>query len=181
MHVTTGTRWVRSLMIVTLVLGAAACSGDPPPAGAVKTSTPTASSATPTPTPSVTPVDQQIEATMRAYFEAANSMFRTGQVSELESFSAASCPCRKITRDVAKVVADGGRYKGTRYLVKRMTVHDVIADSAAVEVTAGVPPYKVISGSGRVLENSSGGELHTDFSLIREGTRWVVTNAVNLG
>jgi hypothetical protein len=118
---------------------------------------------------------------MRAYFEAANTMFRTGHVTELESFSAASCPCRKITRDVAKVVAGGGRYEGTRYLVKRMTVHDVIANSAAVEVTAGVPPYKVIGGSGRVIENSSGGKLHTDFSLIRQGERWVVTNAVNLG
>jgi hypothetical protein len=181
MHGCAESRWLRSLAIAVLLLGAAACNDDPPQAGAVQTPTPSVESSTPTPTPTETPVEQQIESTMRAYFEAANRMFRSGDVSQLQSFSADSCPCRKITRDVAKVEAGGGRYEGTRYLVQRINVHDVIADSAAAEVTAKVPPYKVIGRSGRVLEDSSGGELHTDFSLIRQGERWVVSNAVNLG
>ena len=70
-----------------MVLGLALVAGcsDEPKAGTIKPprSTPTTSSASPTPT---TP-EAQIEATMRAYFAAANRMFETGDVAELRTFS----------------------------------------------------------------------------------------------
>jgi hypothetical protein len=108
-------------------------------------------------------------------------MFRTGDVEPLRGFSLESCPCRQITRSVARVIRNGGKYEGSRYRVVSLRVHDIRNKTAAVEVTALVPPYKVVNGSGDVIEDSPGGRLHTDFSLSIQGERWVVTNAVNLG
>jgi hypothetical protein len=183
MHVATGTRWVRSLVIVTLLLGAAACSSDPTPAGSVTPSSPTASNDTPSssPSPTETPVEQQIEATMRAYFEAANEAFRSGSVDNLKDLTAAGCPCRGLARRIQQISADGGRYDGARYDVKDLKVHDVIADSAAVEVLARVPAYKVLKADGTVSQHSKGGKLHTDFSLIRREGEWIITNSFDLG
>jgi hypothetical protein len=175
----TGSVLLRSLVIAVLALGAAGCSDDPEKPGTIPAPSPTESSTASTPT--ATPVEAQVEAIMRAYFAAANRMFQTGSVAELRSFSDASCPCRKITRDVEKVATGGGKYRGTRYELAKIRVHDINNQSALAEVEAHVPAYTVIDGSGKVIENSGGGTLHTDFSLVRRGDRWIVANAVNLG
>lgn len=171
---------VRAVLIAVVVAGVSACSDPTPPAKITRTSaTPTASSPSPSPT-ALTP-EQEVEATMRAYFVAANRMFRTGDVEELRSFSAPNCPCRAITDTVEKVVRSGGHYDGSTFILRDLNVHDVIGGSAAAEVRATVPPYRVLDASGKVIEDSGGGTLHTDFSLTRTGERWLITNAVNLG
>jgi hypothetical protein len=179
MHATAGARWLRPLGVAVLLLAAAACSDNPPPAGAVKTPTPSVHSSTPTPTE--TPVEQQVEATMRAYFVAANAAFQSGTVDNLKDFTSSGCPCRSLARRIQQVAADGGRYVGARYDVKTLKVHDVIAESAVVEIRARVPAYKVLNADGSVSQHSTGGELHTDFSLIRTEGEWLITNSFDLG
>ena len=169
-------RWAAGALVAAVLL--AGCS-DPDEPGTVPRTTPTVATSTPSPTP--TTVEAQIEAMMLAYFTASNEMFETGQVSQVRAFSSDGCPCRKISNDVQKVVSAGGRYEGTSYEVTSVNVHDVAGATAAAEVKADVSPYKVIDGSGKTIEDSPGGQLHTDYSLVHQGNRWIIVNAVNLG
>ena len=175
----TGT-WLRFLLpglLLALVL-VSGCSGDPVEGAKVPPrAPPTSTSASPTPD---TP-EEQIKATMEAYFAAANEMFKSGDPTELRTFSTEGCPCRKITNSVAKVYRAGGSYESTRYIVEEIRVHDVVGKTGLAEVTGRVPPYRVLDGNGRVIEDSPGGPLHTDFSLVDEGDRWIIGNATNLG
>ena len=166
-----------------MVLGLALVAGcsDEPKAGTIRPPrpTPTTSSASPTP---ATP-EAQIKATMRAYMVAANEMFTSGDVKALRAFSVRACPCREITRYVERVANRGGEFRGAAYKRVVIRVHGVDAGTGLAEVSAQVPPYKVFDGKGKVIENSPGGKLHTDFSLVQqpgEG-RWIIGNAVNLG
>jgi hypothetical protein len=169
-------RWAAGALVAAVVL--AGCS-DPDQPGTVPRTTPTPATSMPSPTP--TSVEAQLEATIRAYFAASNEMFSTGEVAKVREFSSKSCPCRKISNSVEKVVSEGGRYEGTAYEVTSVNVHDVAGATAAVEVKADVKPYKVIAGSGKVIEDSPGGQLHTDYSFVQQGTTWLIVNAVNLG
>src|SRR3954466_8045993 len=96
MHVTAGARWARSVVVVALMMGAAACSGDPPPAGAVKTPTPTMHSTTPTPTE--TPVAEQVETAVRAYYAELTRAAQTNDTSKLKTMLMKSCPCYRAVR-----------------------------------------------------------------------------------
>ena len=121
-----------------------------------------------------------MEATIRAYFAATNSAFRTGDVTAVRAFSTNGCPCRQAPDDIEEVLQGGGRFEGLRYEVQRIRVHDVEPDSAVAEVIAKVPAYKVYDGEGDVTENSPGGRLHTDFSMIRSADGWIIGNSINL-
>jgi len=162
--------------VVSLAL-VAGCSDDPKP-GTLNTpsATPTSTTASPTPT---TP-EAQIEATMRAYFEATNDAIKSGDVTELKSFSSSGCPCRRVVKSITKTARTGGRFEGLRYDVQSIKVHDVEGNTGLAEVLAKLPPYKVFDGDGAVTEDSPGGKLHTDFSLVRSGDRWIIGNALNL-
>jgi hypothetical protein len=168
-------RWAAWALVAGVLV--AGCS-DPDQPGTVPRTTPTPLTSTPSPTP--TSVEAQLEATIRAYFAASNEMFATGEVSKVREFSGASCPCRRISNNVEKVVSEGGRYEGAAYKVTSVNVHDVAGATAAVEVKADVKPYRVIARSGKVIEDSPGGHLHTDYSFVQQGTTWLIVNAVNL-
>ncbi len=157
-----------------------ACSGSEPKAGRVTvTPSPTSASAT-SPSPSATTPEQQIEAAMARYFEVTNEAFKTGDVAELRAFSTSACPCRRATNTIATTIASGGHFEGIQYNVISIRVHNVAAETAAAEVKASLPPYKVFNGAGEVTENSKGGQLHTDYSLVRSGDRWIIGNAIDL-
>ncbi|MBA2768352.1 MAG: hypothetical protein H0U35_04335 [Sporichthyaceae bacterium] len=180
----TGALFRSCLLACCLLTVVTSCSDEPTPPGTLPsdTASPTTSSASsaPSSSPKPTTPEEEIRAAMVAYFEAANEMFRTGDVRELRSLSTDGCPCRKITRSVERIALEGGRYNGTRYDVKKIRVHDIEGETGLAEVIAVVPPYRVIGGDGSIVEDSPGGRLHTDFSLFREGEQWIVGNALNL-
>jgi hypothetical protein len=61
-------------------------------------------------------------------------------------------------------------------------VHDLAGGTAVVEATATVSAYKVVDGSGKIVEDSGGGKLHTDYSMVKgEGDAWIIGNAFDLG
>jgi hypothetical protein len=96
--------------------------------------------------------------------------------------STSACPCRKITRYVAGIAAKGQSFDGAQYTNVRIRVHDVTATTGLAEVTADVPAYKIVDGGGKVVDRSAGGDLHTDYSLVKqEGDAWIIGNAVDLG
>ncbi len=161
------------------IAGLSACSGSDPKPGTLSPS-PRSSSSTASPSPTATTPEQQIEATMRQYFVVTNEAVKTGDVDRLREFSTSGCPCRRAANSIEKTVGSGGHFEGLRYDVTSIRVHDLSGDTAIAEVTATLPPYKVIDGDGKVTENSPGGELHTDYSLVRSGDRWIIGNAVDL-
>ena len=177
MRTPTGTLLRCALAALLAVVALSACAGenDPKP-GTIKTPKPVTSAASPTPTSP----EAQIEATMRAYFALMNAAFHTGDVTRLRSFSSSGCPCRKAANAIERTVKSGGRFEGLRYEVQTVRVHDVEGATGLAEVVAKVPPYKVYNGNGEVTEDSGGGKLHTDFSLVRSGDRWIIGNALNL-
>ena len=181
MHVTTGTRWVRSLVIVTLVMGAAACSSDPPPPGAVKTSTPTVRSTTPTPTPSVTPVDRQIEAAVRAYYAELTRAAQTLDTTNLRSLTESGCPCSGSARSIENTRKSGHKIPDASWTLQKVKVHDVIAQSAGAEVWYRVADYEVLDGHDKVINRFPQRDKHVDLTLLNQGNRWRISNVFDLG
>jgi hypothetical protein len=179
MRAPTGTLLRAGLTAIVSLALVAGCTDDPEP-GTLKTPTATPTSTTASPTP--TTPEAQIEATMRAYFEAANQMFQTGDVEAVRRFSVPACPCRKITRYVERIFNGGGEFRGTKYSDLHLRVHDLAGGTAVVEATANVSAYKVVDGSGKIVEDSDGGKLHTDYSMVKgEGDTWIIGNAFDLG
>jgi hypothetical protein len=153
------------------------CSGEPVEGARVPSITPTTSTSSPTP---ATP-EEQIEATMLDYFAETNEAFVSGDVSRLRKFSTNGCPCRVAADDIEETVGSGGRFENLRYQVTSIRVHDVEGETGLAEVVAKLPPYKVFGADGDVKEDSKGGTLHTDFSLVRAPDgRWIIGNAINL-
>jgi len=174
----TGTVLLRYALVAGLLM-VPACSDDPEKPGTLPTRsqspTPTSTSASPD-----TP-EEQIEATMQDYFASFNRAFETGDVSELRDFSTNGCPCRDSADRIARTVDSGGRFEGAEYRVKTIRVHDVEGNTGLAEVVAVVPPYKVFDGSGKVTEDSDGGELHTDYSLVKQSSGdWIIGNTLDL-
>jgi hypothetical protein len=155
------------------------CSGSEPKVGHV-TGSPTPTSSTASPSTTATTPEQQIEATMRDYFAVTNEAFKTGDVDKLRRFSTSGCPCRRAANSIESTINSGGHFEGIRYDVTSVRVHDLRGNTAIAEVKALLPAYKVFDGDGKVTENSKGGRLHTDYSMVRSGDRWIIGNAVNL-
>jgi hypothetical protein len=175
----TGSVLLRSLVIAVLALGAIGCSDDPEKPGTIPTPRPTESSTASTPTP--TPVEAQVEAAMTAYLAAANDALVSGNTSRMEALSDPRCPCRALARKLRRVYGSGGRYEGAEYSIRTLKVHDIHGRAALAEVRADIAPYKVLNGSDKVTEDSKGGQLHTDFSLLVKEGSWIVANSFDLG
>jgi hypothetical protein len=170
---------LQRMALVLAVLVAAGCSDDPPEAGRLPGDSPSPSSSSASRTPG-TP-EEQIEATMRAYFAAFNEAFKTGDVSHLTAFSVDGCPCRDSAERIERTHQSGGRYEGAAYKIESIKVHDIAGRSALAEVIATVGPYKIYNGDGEVTEDSQGGRLHTDYSLVQqESGNWVIGNSLDL-
>jgi len=174
----TGTVLFRVALVVIALTGAG-CSDDPPEAGGLPSNSPSPSTTSSSPTPA-TP-EEQVEATMQAYFEETNKAFQTGDVRELKAMSTSGCPCRRSAESIEKTIKSGGRFEGLKYDVQSIKVHDIDGGTALAEVRADLAPYKVFNSDGDVTEDSPGGTLHTDFSLSRsESGTWIIGNSLNL-
>lgn len=179
MHRTAGTRWLRSLGVAVLLMAATACSGDPPPAGAVDTPTPSVQSSTPSPT--ATPVEEQVEAAVRAYYAELTRAIQTGDTSRLRGMLLKNCPCYGSVSSIDKLAAKNQQAPGAQIDVVGLKAHDVIAQSASAEVSYTVTAYNLIGQGGNVLNHIAARRDHVDLSLIRRDNGWLVANVFNLG
>jgi hypothetical protein len=166
-------------VIVTLVMGAAGCSNGPPPAGAVKSTTPTVETTTPSPTE--TPVEQQVEAAVRAYYAELTRAAQTLDTTNLKTLAEASCPCSGSAKSIDSTRKSGHRIPKASWTVRKLRVHDVIARSAGVEVWYRVASYTVLDGNGQVINRFPKRDKHVDLTLLNEGDRWRLSNVFDLG
>jgi hypothetical protein len=179
MHVPAGTSWVRSVVIVALVLGAAGCSGDdPPPAGTVTSSAPSATSNSPSPT--ATPVEQQVEAAVRAYYAELTHAAQTNDTSTLKAMLRPSCPCFNAVKILDKNARTGRTTGDAKFSLRSVKVHDVTGKTAAAEVRYDVSAYDVLRSNGTVVSHVRAQSSHLDLSLLEVGRRWRVANTFDL-
>jgi hypothetical protein len=180
MRTPAGTRWLRSLAIASWVLAGllAGCSDPQKPA-----SLPTASrstEATSAPTPTATPVEQQVEAAVRAYYAELTRAIRSGDADTLATLSAKTCPCWGSVQGIRKLASKGQRSPKAQIVLRAVKVHDVIARSAGAEVTYHVSSYDLVDSKGAVVTKVPARSDHIDLSLISMQGRWVLTNVFDL-
>jgi hypothetical protein len=178
MHLTTGTRWLRSVMIAATLLGAAACSADPPHPGSVATSTPTVSSSSPTPT--VTPVAQQVENAVRAYYAELTRAAQTNDTSTLRTMLMKSCPCHNAVRILDHNTKVGRTTPDASFSLQSVKIHDITGMAASAEVRYSVSGYDVLGRDGTVKAHVSPQSSHLDLSLLEVGDAWLVANTFDL-
>jgi hypothetical protein len=182
MHVATGTRWARSLVIVTLLMGVVACSDDPTPAGSVSPSsvstTPPAQSSSPTPTE--TPVEQQIEVAVRGYYAELTRAAQTNDTSKLKTMLMRSCPCYNAVRILDRNKKTGRTTPGAAFSLRSVNVHDVTGRAAAAEVRYDVSGYDVLTRDGTLKSHIKAQSSHLDLSLIDVHQTWQVANTFDL-
>jgi hypothetical protein len=178
MNATAGTRWLRSLVIAALLLTVAACSGDPPSAGAVKTPTPTVESSSPTPTE--TPVDQQVEAAVRAYYAELVRATQTNDTTRLTLLVSRGCPCFKSVRIIKDNRRRGRSGPDAQIKIEDVQPHDVIAKTAGAVVAFQTAPYNLIDRQGNVVSHVRARSYKVDLSFVSTGGVWILHNVFNL-
>jgi hypothetical protein len=180
MGVPAGTRWLRSLAVGGLLVGAllSGCSGDPDKPATLPSDTPTPSSSTPT--PSATPVEQQVEAAVRGYYAELTRAAQTLDTRELKKLTLKGCPCAGASRSIDRTRSDKRRIPDAKWRVTSVHAHDVIARSAGAEVRYSVSAYTALAANGRVLNRFPSDRRHLDLSLIRVGDRWLLANVFDL-
>ena len=178
MHATAGARWLRPLGVAVLLLAAAACSDDPPPAGAVKTPTPSVQSSTPTPTE--TPVEQQVEAAVRAYYAELTRAAQTNDTSTLKTMLMKSCPCHNAVRILEHNTKVGRTTPDAAFSLHSVKVHDITGKAASAEVRYDVTGYDVLGRDGSVETHVAAQTSHLDLSLLEVGQAWLVANIFDL-
>jgi hypothetical protein len=167
-----------TLLGAACLVAVAGCGSDPKPKVLPSLSSTPSTTATSTTSPGL--VEAEVEAAVRHYFDVANEALLTGRTGELKSLSSSECPCRDLVRQIDKAFQGGGRMQGASFRITSLKVHDLRNKTAATEVSARVAPYKILAAGGEVLEQSSGGQLRADFSLVREGAQWLVVQSVDL-
>lgn len=178
MHVTAGTRWLRSLVVAVLLLAAAACSDDPPPAGAAETPAPSVVSSTPTPTE--TPIEQQVESAVRAYYAELTRAAQTNDTSTLKTLLRKSCPCYRAVRVIDAGAKQGETTPDAKWMLESVRVHDITGQAAVAEVNYRVSAYDVLDKSGDVIDHIGTRSSHFDLSLVQLGSPWIVANIFDL-
>lgn len=178
MNGTAGTRWLRSLGVAVLLLAATACSGDPPPAGAVETPTPSVQSSTPSPT--ATPIEQQVEAAVRAYYAELTHAAQTNNTSTLETMVMKSCPCHNAVRIIEHNTQVGRTTPDAAFRLHSVKVHDITGRAASAEVRYDVSGYNVLGPDGTVKAHVGAQSSHLDLSLLDVGQAWLVANIFDL-
>ncbi len=139
--------------------------------------TPSRTSVSPSPSPTV---EQQVEAAVREYFDAANHALATGDTTHLESLSLPGCGCRELVAFVKKTYASGLRPKSAAFEVGAVLVHDLVGATAAATAEVGMDEYDDVDSAGHVVMHYPAHHGNQDLSLVQHGVRWVISNAVRL-
>lgn len=178
MRATVWMRWVRSFVIVTLVMGVAACSDDPTPAGSVKSSTPTVESRTPTPSP--TPVEQQVEAAVRAYYAELVRAKQTNDTAKLTLLVSKACPCYRSVGIIQDNRRRGRSGPDAQIKVEDVNTHDVIGDTAGAVVAFRAAGYNLVDRKGHVVSRIRARSYKVDLSFVSTNGAWILHNVFNL-
>jgi hypothetical protein len=173
---------VLSACVATLLTAAVttACSGgdDPPTTLPPATSPPASESASDSAT--ATTRKAQVEAAVRAYYEAMDLAIRTGDTAPFEATTTESCNCRNLAADVRKVFGAGST-SGAGVEVVR--VDSPVRDGGvfSVETEVRFAAYSELDRGGKVVRSY---ELHEDrvlLTVVRGDAGYLIDFAYSLG
>jgi hypothetical protein len=181
MSAPTRTGWLRPLAVAGLLAVAvlSGCSGDPDKPATLPSSSPITTSASPS--PSVTPVEQQVEAAVRAYYAELTRAAQTNDTSTLRRMLDKNCPCFRAVRVIEGNARRGERTPDARFEIVQLKVHDIHGGTAAADTRSEDATYNVLNESGKVIDRIDGTTTHLDLSLVRGRTgQWIIANLFDL-
>lgn len=179
----TGTVYRAALLVAcwaTAFGGLAGCSEEPGRAGTLPSRTasptPTTTSASPTPTT----VEEQVEAAVRAYYAELTRAAQTNDTTRLKTMVTRGCPCYRPVRVIERGARRGESTPDARWTIRTLRVHDIVGETALVEVRYDVSAYDVVDRSGKVLAHIGKQTSHFDLSLVKGDRGWVIGNLMDL-
>jgi hypothetical protein len=134
-----------------------------------------------TPSSSATGVAADVEAAVRAYYDALTEAAQTNDPGLLAGLVAAGCPCAAAVKVIKRNARSGQTTPDAAFVVRSVRPHDVEGDVAVAEVEYQASAYDVLGKSGDVVSSVDAHRSHLDLSLVRSAAgTWVVTNVTDL-
>jgi len=133
-----------------------------------------------TPTPTATPVEQQVEAAVRAYYAELTRAAQTNDTSTLKTMLMKSCPCHNVVRILEHNTQVGRTTPDAAFSLHSVKVHDITVKAASAEVRYDVSGYDVLRRDGSAKKDVAAQSSHLDLSLLEVGQAWLVANVFDL-
>ncbi len=174
-----GTLLPRLAATALLVAPLAACGGDAEQPTLLPARDRTSASSSPS--PSATGLAADVEAAVRAYYDALTEAARTNKPALLDGLVAAGCPCAAAGKVLTRNVRSGRTTPDAEFVVQSVRPHDIDGDVAVAEVQYQASAYDVLGRSGDVVSSVDAHRSHLDLSLVRSPAgAWVITNVTDL-
>jgi hypothetical protein len=119
-------------------------------------------------------VTAEVEAAVRAYFDAANVAIGTGETADLRRLTSPECPCMALATAVERIFADG-KSVGAKWRLESVDDTGGTQRTRVVSAVYLATAYRDIDLAGRVIGEYDG---HRNSALIRlqlTGATWRVT------
>ncbi len=172
-----GTLLPRLAATALLVAPLAACGGD----AEQPTVLPARDRASSSPSPSATGPAADVEAAVRAYYDALTEAARSNKPALLDGLVAAGCPCAAAGKVITRNVRPGRTTPDAEFVVQSVRPHDIEGDVAVAEVEYQASAYDVLGRGGDVVSSVDAHRSHLDLSLVRSPAgAWVITNVTDL-
>jgi hypothetical protein len=125
-------------------------------------------------------VSAEVEAAVRAYFDAVNIAVESGDVAALSAVTASSCTCSELIAEVTRLFRDG-QIVGARWTVDALKV-DLVSDGiAGASVRYTSRPYVTQDMDGRLTGQFEGHRVEARIELRSAVGAWQVTDVDRIG
>jgi hypothetical protein len=155
-------------------------SGDDRGPGTIPTGTATTTRTPSAPTDPKAAERAEVEAAVRAYYEAMDVAFRTGDTEPFKRITTATCNCRALVEGVREVF-DGGRTRGASVRFDRMDEPRLAGKTIDIETWATVTAYEILNARGQVTDRSDGQDGKRLIGLVQTDAGLRVADVVYLG
>jgi hypothetical protein len=129
--------------------------------------------ATPSPTPKP-PSGAVVTGAVRAFVNGLNTAFRTGNTTDANKASTASCKCRDQLSSIAAVYAKYEQFVGTHVVIVRLRATTLALASSQAQVTLRVPPSAIALSNGKHKPLKGYPPARLTATVVQEGGHWVV-------
>ncbi len=116
----------------------------------------------------------EVEAAVRAYFEAVNMAIDTGDVKGLIEHSSSTCNCQELVRAVQRAFQNGGSTEGAKWTIRNLAVVPGSPTVRYVSVDYEASEYVTLDSQGKVVERFEGHRNAASVQVVKAGTSWLV-------
>ena len=167
-------------LLLALVVGLGACSGDPEPIIEPTPSATAPASPTSEPTPTADPEPESAKAFLQRWQLSAYDMQDSGDVDNYLAMTSSCTSCVALAEGVEEIYAQGGSIKTTGGQVSGIERVGKVDRTFIYEYVTTSGASKVFDRSGRVEDRYTGGTSRFQVNLERRGKSWVVRRVSRL-